>query len=184
MFENILTSAFVSAVLLAVVGWIGTIWINRVREVDRVKYEGEMMLIKQKIDFSFHANKSVFEKELAACAETWGALLKLTSEVLYIKREFDAGEDVEAQIVICYEQHLKTHDLIYNHAPFIPKNIRDGFIQSAIALQDIYKKSQRVVRDVESGEQNFAFFDAQYKEAADKIVELEELIRGRYVRSL
>ncbi|NBA95650.1 hypothetical protein [Pseudomonas sp. R5(2019)] len=184
MLESILTSAFVSTLLLGAVGWLGKIWINRVREIDRVKYESEIISMKQKVDFSFHTNKSVFEKELIACTETWSALLKLTSEVLYIKRDFDGGEDVEAQIIICYQQHLKTHDLIYNNAPFIPKNIRDGFIQSAIALQDIYKKSQKISRELDSYELPFSFFDAQYKDAADKIVELEELIRSRYVINL
>lgn len=182
MLDNILTSAFVTSVLLGLGGFLGKIWINRIREKDRKIYEREIGSIKKTLEMTLHADKSIFEKEFGACEETWNSLLKFKTEVAFIKRDFEKKEDIRPQLEKCFEQHLKTHDLLYNNAPFVPECIRDEFFELAYCLQSIYQNVQETINEDSFTSDFLSLYEEQNLKVNTSIEKLEKLIRKRYVQ--
>lgn len=182
MLEDIFTSALVSSAILGLGGILGKVWVNRVREIDRIKYEDEISKIKSKLEMSLHANKAVFEKEFNSCEQTWNALLKFKSETSYLLDEAGDRAKFENQMLKCFEQHSIAHDLLYSNAPFIPENIRDEFFEVALGLQTIYQLPSELLESNNFEKLFIEFYDEQKRSVNEKIEKLESLIRARYVQ--
>lgn len=182
MITTILASTAVSSALIALLGILGKFWIDRKIQQDKHIYDKKISDIRTKLEISLHADKSIFEKEFQSSVETWNSLLKFKSETECLYRDAEDTEKFEKQLEICFKQHVKTHDLLYNNAPFLPKPIRDSFFKVAELLQCLYQLPHAFTNEADYVAMYKSMYDHEVEKVKSEILELEKYLRDRYLQ--
>jgi hypothetical protein len=118
----------------ALIGWLGTIQVNRIREKERAVHtrgvEDENRTLQAKLDKTVHVYRVQFETEFRSFLAVWGKFADVRGAMAGLRPHMEIGplnenpqEHLPQRLQMLADAINEFKTAVYHHSPFYPEEI-------------------------------------------------------------
>jgi hypothetical protein len=138
-----------SVVLIALITFIGRIWINRIRITDKAKTDKELKeldinlsakvdALKAKNESKIHVHKMQFEKEFSEYQELWKKAVSLDRNLRALRSKLSDHDSYDKALTEYYDSFSEMMNFNLNSHPFYYKTVYNSSVSIVTYIQDFH----------------------------------------------